>query len=377
MRTHPIGLAIALPLLGTPAAAVDTVAARSDLARVVVVATDESATHDIADLVTASGGHVGAVWHHAVHGLVAAVPQSLLRRLRVAPGAVAVEPDVTVTLATTQSNPTWGLDRIDQRSGPGDHRFHYTATGSGVTAYVLDTGIRLSHSDFGGRAVTGTDLVDGGAATDCNGHGTHVAGTIGGRLRGVAKSVRLVAVRVLDCSGSGPVSRIVSGLDWVAGNHHNGSPAVANMSLGGGPSTAVDAAVNGVINDGVTVTVAAGNDGGNACNGSPSRVPAALTVSATDSTDTRPSWADYGSCVDLFAPGVKISSDWYSSDTATKSLDGTSMASPHVAGVAALYLQTHTTASPSTVGSAITRAATASAVHNSGTPNGRLLYTSW
>ncbi|MFL6238904.1 MAG: S8 family serine peptidase [Actinomycetes bacterium] len=377
MRKHLASLVLALPLLGFTATAGATAPAAPDRVRVVVVTTDDAATRAVTRVIAAHGGHINMSWHAALNGVAAVVPPRLLPALRLAPGVRTVEPDATVAITTTQSNPTWGLDRIDQRSLPGDHAFHYTATGSGVTAYVIDTGIRLTHSDFGGRAVTGIDYVDGGAATDCNGHGTHVAGTIGGHYRGVAKSVRLVAVRVLDCSGSGPVSRIVSGLNWVAANHRSGTPAVANMSLGGGASTAIDSAVNGVINDGITVTVAAGNDGGSACAGSPSRVAAALTVSASDGSDTRPSWADYGSCVDVFAPGVHVYSDWYSSDTATTYLDGTSMASPHVAGVAALYLQTHTTASPATVGSAIVHAATAYEVHNSGTPYSRLVYTSW
>jgi subtilisin family serine protease len=344
---------------------------------VVVVTQDDQVTQAALAVVRSAGGRAGPVWRDALHGFAASVPSASVPRLRAQRGVVAVEPDTGISISTVQSNPTWGLDRIDQRSLPIDHAFHYTETGSGVTAYGVDTGIRLSHSDFGGRAVTGTDLVDGGAASDCNGHGTHVAGTLGGRLRGVAKQVRLVAVRVLDCAGSGSTSRVISGLNWVASNHRSGSPAVANMSLGGAASSAVDTAVQGVINDGVTVAVAAGNDGGNACNGSPSRVAAAITVSATDSTDTRPSWADVGSCVDLFAPGVRIYSDWYSSDTATKTLDGTSMASPHAAGVAALYLQKYPTASPSTVRNAIVRAATSYAVKNAATPYGRLIYTSW
>jgi subtilisin family serine protease len=374
-------LVLALPLLGTTAAVAALPspgpAAAPELSRVVVVTTDDAATNTAIGLVRSAGGHAGAVWHDALHGFAASVPAAAVRRLRATAGVVSVEPDATMTITSTQSSPTWGLDRIDQRDLPLDHAFHYTDTGSGVTAYVIDTGIRLTHSDFGGRAVTGIDYVDGGAATDCNGHGTHVSGTIGGHTRGVAKSVRLVAVRVLDCNGSGSVSDIVSGLNWVASNHASGKPAVANMSLGGGASSAVDSAVNGVIKDGVTVTVAAGNDGGSACNGSPARVSAAVTVSAADNTDTKPSWADYGSCVDLFAPGVHIYSDWDSSDTATKYLEGTSMASPHAAGVAALYLQHYPTASPATVSSALVKAATANKVRSSGTPYSRLIYTSW
>lgn len=377
MRKHLLSILVALPLLGTasiPAVAADN-ASRSSA--VVVVTSDDAAASAGAHFVATHGGHVTAVWKAALAGFAAHVPDAVLSHLRSEAGVRSIEPDRLLTISAVQSSATWGLDRIDQHQLPLDHAYHYTATGVGVTAYVIDTGIRLSHTDFGGRAVTGIDLVDGGAATDCNGHGTHVAGTIGGHIRGVAKQVKLVAVRVLDCAGSGPVSRIVSGLNWVASNHRTGVPAVANMSLGGGPSSAIDTAVNGVINDGVTVAVAAGNSGGNACDGSPSRVPAAITVSATDATDTRPYWANYGSCVDLFAPGVRIYSDWNTSDTATKTLDGTSMASPHVAGVAALYLQTHPTSSPATVRSAIVHAATLYVVKDAATSSARLLYTSW
>ena len=347
------------------------------LTRIVVVTRDAPTLTVAKREAVLADGVVTATWSHALRGFAAQVPSSVAKRLAAVPGVVDVELDRRMSATTSQSNPTWGLDRIDQRALPLDHSFTYTSTGKGVRAYVVDTGIRLTHTDFGGRAITGVDLVDGGAANDCNGHGTHVAGTIGGRVRGVAKQVTLVAVRVLDCYGSGSISRIVSGLDWVARDHAAGAPAVANMSLGGSPSSAVDDAVRGVISDGVTVVVAAGNDGGDACDGSPSRVTAAITVSAADSADDKPDWANYGSCVDLFAPGVRIYSDWVSSDTATKTLDGTSMATPHVTGAAALYLQTHPSATPATVRSAIVRASTTYAVHYSDTPYARLLFTAW
>src|SRR5918994_430383 len=268
------------------------------------------------------------VYTHALTGFAGSISdaarQGLLRDNRV----VRVEPDGIATIVGTQNGATWGLDRVDQRSLPLSTTFTYTSTGSGVTAYIIDTGIRLGHSDFGGRAVSGFDAVDGGAADDCNGHGTHVAGTVGGTTYGVAKGVSLVAVRVLSCSGSGTTSGVIAGIDWVTANHEAGAPAVANMSLGGGASTALDTAVQNSIADGVTYAVAAGNGnrGGraqDACGYSPARVPAALTIGATDKTDTKTSWSNYGSCVDWFAPGLSITSAWYTGNTATNTISGT------------------------------------------------------
>jgi subtilisin family serine protease len=330
------------------------------------------------------GGSLAQVYSRALSGFAITIPDSLAARLASDPRVLSVEQDAVVQADVTQTPATWGLDRIDQRSQPLNNSYTATSTGAGVTAYIIDTGIRLSHTQFGGRAVTGYDAVtSGGTANDCNGHGTHVAGTVGGKDYGVADGVRLVAVRVLDCNGSGSTSGVIAGIDWVTGNHAAGQPAVANMSLGGGASTALDTAVKNSIADGVAYAVAAGNGNSagvaqNACNSSPARVPAAMTVSATDSADRKASWANYGTCVDWFAPGVSITSSWNTSDTATNTISGTSMATPHTTGVAALYLQTNRTATPQQVRDALFNNATSGIVTSpgSGTPN-RLLFESY
>jgi aqualysin 1 len=329
-----------------------------------------------------SGVAIEAVFRHALKGYVATLTDAQLADVQADGRVDYVEVDGEVHALTTQTNATWGLDRIDQRNRPLSGTFTYTRTGAGVKAYVIDTGIRFNHTQFGGRAITGYDAVDGGSADDCNGHGTHVAGTIGGSTYGVAKSVTLVGVRVLNCSGSGSTSGVIAGVDWVTGNHAAGQPAIANMSLGGGASTALDSAVQRSINDGVSYAVAAGNGNAfgvaqNACNYSPARVGAAMTISATDSSDRKASWANYGSCVDWFAPGVSITSAWHNSTTATRTISGTSMATPHTAGVAALYLQSNPSASPSTVRTALYNNTTKGIVTSSSTTNNHLLYTNW
>jgi subtilisin family serine protease len=285
----------------------------------------------------------------------------------------------TPALASVQSRAPWGLDRVDQRRLPLDGRYHWAAGGQGVTAYIVDTGVRLTSRDLQGRAVTGVDEVDGGAATDCNGHGTHVAGTLGGARFGVAKQVRLVAVRVLDCQGRGTTSSVLRGLEWVLADHQPGHPAVLNMSLGGAPSAILDREVRALVKDGVVVVVAAGNGdasghAADSCRTSPARTRVAITVSATDRTDTKPAWANIGTCVDLFAPGVDITSDWASGDTATRTISGTSMAAPAVAGAAAVYLATHPTATPAQVRAALVRAATPGVVRGHGSAPDRLLH---
>jgi subtilisin family serine protease len=287
----------------------------------------------------------------------------------------------TPALAAVQARAPWGLDRIDQRARPLDGRYHWRTGAAGVTVYVVDTGIRLSARDFGGRAVTGVDEVDGGPATDCNGHGTHVAGTIGGNRFGVAKRVRLVAVRVLDCQGRGTAAAVLSGLEWVLAHHRAGQPAVLNLSLGGAPAPFLDREVRALVKDGVVVVIAAGNGdasgrAADACGTSPARTRVAITVSATDATDTKPTWANTGRCVDLFAPGVNITSDWSTGDTATRTISGTSMAAPAVAGAAALYLAGHPTATPAQVRAALVRAATTGRVRGHGTAPDRLLHVS-
>ncbi|MGH2698343.1 MAG: S8 family peptidase [Actinomycetota bacterium] len=321
--------------------------------------------------VRAMGARVLQRYNHALDGFAAKLSERSLEALRSNPHVAYIEADSRVMASDTQSPVIWGLDRIDQRNLPLSNSYTYNATGTGVTAYIIDTGIRFSHSQFGGRAISGYDAVDGGSADDCNGHGTHVAGTVGSTTYGVAKNVRLVAVRVLNCQGSGTNSGVIAGVDWVTGNHAAGQPAVANMSLGGGANSALDNAVNNSISDGVSYAVAAGNDNRNACNYSPARVGAALTVGSSTSSDTRSSFSNYGSCLDLFAPGSSITSTWHTSNTATNTISGTSMATPHVAGVAALYLQGSPTASPSTVRNAIVNSAIPGALSGvgSGSPN--------
>ena len=284
-----------------------------------------------------------------------------------------VEEDGVMTADATQSNPPWGLDRIDQRNRPLSGTYTFNWTGAGVFAYVIDTGIRTAHSQFGGRAANVFDAF-GGNGQDCNGHGTHVAGTVGGSTFGVAKSVNLRGVRVLNCSGSGSTSGVIAGVDWVRLNRQN--PAVANMSLGGGASSALDTAVNNLSNSGVAIAVAAGNSNANACNSSPARAANAITVGSTTTTDARSSFSNFGSCLDLFAPGSGILSAWWTSNTATATLSGTSMASPHVAGAAALFKQANPSASAATIRNALVNNATTNVVTNAGTgsPN-RLLYT--
>jgi subtilisin family serine protease len=322
------------------------------------------------------GGRVRTNYLATVRGFQADMTATEAARLAANPAVQFVEQDAKVTLAATQANPAWGLDRIDQRTLPLSKTYTY-GTAAKVTAYVLDTGIQISHSQFEGRAANGWDFIDKDkVANDCNGHGTHVAGTIGGKTYGVAKDVKLVGVRVLDCQGSGSYSAIIAGVDWVTKNAVE--PAVANMSLGGSVSSAMNAAVTRSIASGVTYAVAAGNDNRNACNQSPAAAPNAITVAATDSKDTRASFSNYGKCVDVFAPGVQIVSASIKSDTATASMSGTSMASPHVAGAAALVLGAHPSFTPAQVRDSLVVNATTGTVRSAGTgsPN-TLLHTGW
>ena len=267
-------------------------------------------------------------------GFAAQLDDEDVAALRADPDVAVVEPDPVVRMAGSQSNATWGLDRIDQSSLPLNGIYSYGNDGSGVTVYILDTGINAGHVEFGGRASGGYDAISsGGGAVDCNGHGTHVAGTIGGATWGVAKSARLVAVRVLDCSGSSAGSSLLAGMDWVVRQKQASpsTPMVANMSLVGAASSSFDQAVQNMINAGVASVVAAGNSSADACTVSPSRLPAAITVGASDASDVFASFSNYGSCVDITAPGVAITSAYTGSSTAVVQMSGTSMATPHVA----------------------------------------------
>lgn len=331
------------------------------------------------NLVAAHGGQLGFTYQHAIKGFSARLSAAAATAISRNPNVAVVEADQVFTTSATQNSATWGLDRIDQRAIPLSGTYSYENTGAGVRAYIIDTGLLLSHNDFGGRAFTGFDAVtSGGTANDCNGHGTHVGGTVGGTTYGVAKGVTLFAVRVLDCNGSGTTAGVIAGVDWVTANHI--APAVANMSLGGGASSTLDAAVANSIAAGVSYSVAAGN--GNmagrqqdACNYSPARVPGAITIGATGKTDAKASWSNYGNCVDFFAPGVSITSAWYTSNTANNTISGTSMAAPHVAGAAALYLQSNIGASAQQVRDALFNMTTKNIVTSSSTTNNHLLYT--
>ncbi|MFL9682976.1 MULTISPECIES: S8 family peptidase [Streptomyces] len=327
-------------------------------------------------LIAGYGGKVGKTFGAALNGYAVTLDAAAARRLAADPAVATVEQNQIVRADATQTNAPWGLDRIDQASLPLSGTFTYPdSAGAGVTAYVIDTGVRISHGELAGRAVNGYDAVEGDTvAQDGNGHGTHVATTIAGSTYGVAKAAKVVAVRVLDANGSGTTAGVVAGIDWVTSHHTAGAPAVANLSLGGGASTTLDNAVKRSIADGVTYAVAAGNSGVNARNSSPARVTEALTVGATGNTDAKAGWSNYGAVLDLFAPGVSITAGWHTSDTATNTISGTSMAAPHVAGAAAVYLAGHTSATPAQVATALVNGATPDKVTTPGTgsPN-RLL----
>ncbi|MEJ8670963.1 S8 family peptidase [Streptomyces sp. MS1.AVA.1] len=374
------GLVSALPAAAAPEGRIQYAGAADAVADsyIVTLKADHARSSSKAGrtLVEGYGAGIERTYKKALNGYAIEASEAEAKALAADPVVASVVQNRTFSIDATQTNPpSWGLDRIDQKNLPLNSSYTYPdSAGQGVTAYVIDTGVRITHSDFGGRASYGYDAIDNdNTAQDGHGHGTHVAGTVAGNAYGVAKKAKVVGVRVLNNSGSGTTAQVVAGIDWVAQNAVK--PAVANMSLGGGADTALDTAVRNAIASGITFAVAAGNETTDASTRSPARVTEAITVGATTSTDAKASYSNYGSVLDLFAPGSSITSTWNSSDSATNTISGTSMASPHVAGAAALYLADHPTSTPAQISSALTSAATTGVVTSPGTgsPN-RLLY---
>ncbi|HCT81049.1 MAG TPA: serine protease [Micromonosporaceae bacterium] len=382
MKRMAIGVAATVALLGSSLFTAPIVSAEEASQSYIVTfksgTTAESEVDVSAKALAAKHrGHIGHVYSSALLGFSATLTPAAARALASDPAVASVNPDGVVRMTATQDNPpNWGLDRIDQRDLPLNNKYNYATTASNVTVYVLDTGIRKSHFDFGGRASIGADTIgDGQNGFDCQGHGTHVAGTIGGGKLGVAKGVKIVAVRVLDCEGSGTWATLIAGIDWVTRNAKK--PAVVNMSLGGpGSNAPMENALRNSIASGLTYTISAGNSNANACDYTPARVSTAITVGNSNQSDVRAPDSNHGSCLDIWAPGTDIPSAGNGCDWCFQVLSGTSMAAPHVAGAAALYLAGHPNATAQQVRDALVSKASSGKLSGieAGSPN-KLVYT--